>query len=114
MFWAKLGQLQLLNLHDNHMETIQNTKGLAGCPNLTGLTLYDTPFSLKGDYRCTVVYSMWSLRALDRHVISDQELASLHFPPKFKALSPNLLVNLSSPSAPLVCLCRSLTYYFKC
>ncbi|CAL8269145.1 unnamed protein product [Arctogadus glacialis] len=101
LFWAKLGQLQLLNLHDNHMETIQNTKGLAGCPNLTGLTLYDTPFSLKGDYRCTVVCSVWSLRALDRHVISDQELASLHFPPKFKAFSPNLLVNLSSPSAPL-------------
>ncbi|KAK0155955.1 Leucine-rich repeat and IQ domain-containing protein 3 [Merluccius polli] len=101
LFWGRLGQLQLLNLHGNHMETMQNIQGLAGCPKLTGLTLYDSPFSLKGDYRCTVVHSIWSLRALDHHVISDEELAGLHFPPKFKAFSPNLLVKLYGPSTTL-------------
>ncbi|KAM4629822.1 LOW QUALITY PROTEIN: leucine-rich repeat and IQ domain-containing protein 3 [Polymixia lowei] len=55
LFWERLRQLQLLNLHDNNMETMWNIQGLAGCLKLSGLTLYDTPSSLMGNYRLCIV-----------------------------------------------------------
>ena len=36
--------------------------------------MYDTPLSLKRNYRHHVVNSIWSLKALDHYVISDEEI----------------------------------------
>ncbi|XP_071764647.2 uncharacterized protein lrriq3 [Centroberyx gerrardi] len=101
-FWERLRELQLLNLHDNNMLTRENIEGLGGCQKLTGLTLYDTPLSLKGNYRQCIVNSILSLKALDHNVISDEEIIdNWHLPLKFKALNPNFFVNLYPPSTSL-------------
>nr|XP_055023693.1 leucine-rich repeat and IQ domain-containing protein 3 isoform X3 [Misgurnus anguillicaudatus] len=49
--WSQLKELQLLYLHDNNMATWDDINGLSGCLNLTALTLFDTPLSLKKNYR---------------------------------------------------------------
>ncbi|KAG9270110.1 leucine-rich repeat and IQ domain-containing protein 3 isoform X1 [Astyanax mexicanus] len=97
-FWSNLKDLQLLNLHDNTIADRSNISALSGCPRLTALTLYDTPLSLKRNYRHCVVNSLWSLKALDHHVISDQEIVEnwcLH--PKFKTMASHFSVNLYPP-----------------
>ncbi|KAI4872313.1 hypothetical protein NFI96_027746 [Prochilodus magdalenae] len=94
-FWSILKHLQLLNLHNNSLAERRNITALSSCPKLTALTLYDTPLSLKQNYRHCVVNSVWSLKALDNLVISDEEIVEkLHLPPKFKALAPHFHVNL--------------------
>lgn len=51
------------------------------------LTLYDTPLSLKRNYRHHVVNSVWSLKALDSYVISDEEIIEdAVFGGKFRAM----------------------------
>ncbi|CAJ0914904.1 unnamed protein product [Ranitomeya imitator] len=72
-FWRQLGSLKLLYLHDNRIRSVDNIESLSSCPNLTGLTLYDTPLSLQKGYRHIVVNSIWSLKALDNFVVSDEE-----------------------------------------
>lgn len=94
-FWKKFEELQLLNLHDNNLSTQQHVMGLSGCPNLVALTLYNTPLSLKENYRHCMVNSLWSLKALDKHVISDVEIMEgFILPPKFKQMAPHLAVDL--------------------
>lgn len=73
-FWSGLRQLKFLHLHDNPLGKYENLQNLGTCPNLIALTLYDTPISLKRNYRHHVVNSIWSLKALDSHVISDEEI----------------------------------------
>ncbi|XP_065104078.1 uncharacterized protein lrriq3 [Paramisgurnus dabryanus] len=95
--WSQLKDLQLLYLHDNNMATWDDINGLSGCLNLTALTLFDTPLSLKKNYRHCVVNNIWSLKALDNYVISDEEIIqnwSLSF--QFKAMKQHFLVNLYS------------------
>ncbi|XP_076860498.1 uncharacterized protein lrriq3 isoform X2 [Brachyhypopomus gauderio] len=94
-FWRNLKDLQLLILHDNNMVMKKDVSGLSGCPNLFALTLYDTPLSLQVGYRHCVINTIWSLKALDKHVISDEEIVeNWHLPSKFKAKGPQFGVNL--------------------
>uniref|UniRef100_A0A672LKQ7 Leucine-rich repeats and IQ motif containing 3 n=1 Tax=Sinocyclocheilus grahami TaxID=75366 RepID=A0A672LKQ7_SINGR len=92
--WSHLKELQLLYLHDNNMSTWNNIKGLLGCLNLTALTLSDTPLSLKKNYRHCLVNNIWSLKALDNFVISDEEIIqNWSLPFRFKAFySPTLII----------------------
>ncbi|XP_030640243.1 uncharacterized protein lrriq3 [Chanos chanos] len=95
VFWSQLKELQLLNLHDNSMSTQDNITGLSGCSRLSALTLYNTPVSLKGQYRHFLVNVIWSLKALDNYVISDEEIIEdRHQPMKFKSKSRHFYVNL--------------------
>ncbi|XP_051759155.1 leucine-rich repeat and IQ domain-containing protein 3 isoform X6 [Ctenopharyngodon idella] len=94
-YWSHLKELQLLYLHDNNISTWNNIKGLSGCLNLTALTLYDTPLSLKKNFRHCLVNSIWSLKALDNFVISDEEIIqNWSLPFQFKAMKQHFCVNL--------------------
>lgn len=73
-FWSTLRSLRFLFLHDNPIGQYENMQNLATCPNLTALTMFDTPLCLKRNYRHHVVNSIWSLKALDHFVISDEEI----------------------------------------
>ncbi|XP_016084665.1 leucine-rich repeat and IQ domain-containing protein 3-like isoform X3 [Sinocyclocheilus grahami] len=93
--WSHLKELQLLYLHDNNMSTWNNIKGLLGCLNLTALTLSDTPLSLKKNYRHCLVNNIWSLKALDNFVISDEEIIqNWSLPFRFKAMKQHFCVSL--------------------
>ena len=61
-FWSGLRHLRILHLHDNPLGKYENLQNLATCPHLMALTLYDTPLSLKRNYRHHVVNSIWSLK----------------------------------------------------
>ncbi|GFS23191.1 leucine-rich repeat and IQ domain-containing protein 3 [Elysia marginata] len=94
-FWASLRKLQCLNLHDNPLGKFETLQILGSSPSLTILTLYDTPLSLKKNYRHHVVNSIWTLKALDMHVISDEEIIEdAVFDGHFKALTPPLRIDL--------------------
>ncbi|OCT82553.1 leucine-rich repeat and IQ domain-containing protein 3 isoform X2 [Xenopus laevis] len=94
-FWSELKELKLLYLHDNQIGSLKTVEKLSVCPNLKGLTLYDTPLSLHKHYRHSVVNSIWSLSALDKYAISDEEIVEdWSLPDRFKALSPHFRVNL--------------------
>ena len=79
-FWMCLRSLKILNLHDNPIGRLENLSNLSSCPSLTALTLYDTPLSLKKNYRFAAVYLIFncsvkqtnlSLFVTARHVLSD-------------------------------------------
>ncbi|XP_062437369.1 leucine-rich repeat and IQ domain-containing protein 3 isoform X2 [Rhea pennata] len=74
VFWEGMKELNLLYLHDNGIGELDDVHALSCCPNLIGLTLFDTPLSLKIAYRHSVVNSIFSLKALDYYVISDEEI----------------------------------------
>ncbi|XP_073675955.1 uncharacterized protein lrriq3 [Garra rufa] len=93
--WSNLKELQLLYLHDNNISTWNNIKGLSGCLKLTALTLFDTPLSLKKNYRHCLVNNIWSLKALDNFVISDEEIIqNWVLPFQFKAMKQHFCVSL--------------------
>ncbi|KAK3763159.1 hypothetical protein RRG08_035841 [Elysia crispata] len=99
-FWGSLRKLQSLYLHDNPLGKFETLQILGSSPSLTILTLYDTPLSLKKNYRHHVVNSIWTLKALDMHVISDEEIIEdAVFDGHFKALTPPLRIDLC-PHAP--------------
>ncbi|XP_073499998.1 leucine-rich repeat and IQ domain-containing protein 3 [Phyllobates terribilis] len=94
-FWRQLKSLKLLYLHDNRIRSADNIESLSSCPNLAGVTLYDTPLSLQKSYRHIVVNSIWSLKALDNFVVSDEEIIEdWKLGGRFKALSPELHINM--------------------
>ena len=87
--------LKLLHLHDNPIGKIENLQCLAASPSIVALTLYDTPLSLKRNYRHHVVNSIWSLKALDNFVVSDEEIIEdANFGGRFTALNPEFGVQL--------------------
>ncbi|KAM4642176.1 leucine-rich repeat and IQ domain-containing protein 3 [Discoglossus pictus] len=94
-FWCEFKKLKLLYLHDNGIGSVENVESLSACPNLAGLTLYDTPLSLLKTYRHMVVNTIWSLKALDEYVVSDEEIIEdWHLADRFKALNPNFQINM--------------------
>ena len=102
-FWMNMTNLQILSLHDNPIGRIENLHNLAACPYLLALTLYDTPLSLKRNYRHHVVNSLWSLKALDSYVISDEEIIEdAEFGGHFSTMHPNFSINICPP-LPQVC-----------
>ncbi|KAK7504361.1 hypothetical protein BaRGS_00004227 [Batillaria attramentaria] len=98
-FWSSLRKLRALNLHDNPLGKFETLQSLAACPKLAIMTLFDTPLFLKKNYRHHVVNSIWTLKALDHHVISDEEIIEdALFGGHFAALSPSLKIDLCPPS----------------
>lgn len=95
-FWGGLKNLKLLYLHDNGFAKLKNICVLAACASLIGLTMFDCPVSLKKGYRHVLVNSIWPLKALDHHVISDEEIIqNWHLPERFKTFNHRLFFNLS-------------------
>ncbi|KAM5256411.1 leucine-rich repeat and IQ domain-containing protein 3 [Ctenodactylus gundi] len=93
-FWSGLKNLKLLYLHDNGFVNLKNICVLSACPNLVALTLFDCPVSLKGGYRHVLVNSVLSLKALDRYVISDEEIVqNWQLPERFKICNDRLFFN---------------------
>ena len=76
--WAKLDELQILYLHDNQMAALPAAGELIGCPMLLRLTLHGNPLSRHPSYRHYCVNTLITLKALDLHVISDEELIERH------------------------------------
>ncbi|XP_061489416.1 leucine-rich repeat and IQ domain-containing protein 3 isoform X2 [Rhineura floridana] len=94
VFWGNMAELQLLYLHDNGISTLENVYSLSFCPKLTALTLFNTPLCLKIAYRHIVVNSIFSLKALDYYVISDEEIIEdWRLPEKYKPFTPSLYVD---------------------
>ncbi|CAD5121284.1 DgyrCDS9815 [Dimorphilus gyrociliatus] len=94
-FWENFTDLRILHLHDNPIGSIEHIKSLGALDSITILTLYDTPLSLKRNYRHHVVNSLWSLKALDHHVISDEEIIEdAKFGGRFAMFSNNFRINL--------------------
>ncbi|XP_064372442.1 leucine-rich repeat and IQ domain-containing protein 3 isoform X2 [Dromaius novaehollandiae] len=86
VFWEGMKELNLLYLHDNGIGKLDDVHALSCCPNLIGLTLFDTPLSLKIAYRHSVVNCIASLKALDYYVISDEEIVEgWKLPEKYKS-----------------------------
>ena len=82
-----LPSLQILYLHGNQLATLKAAGALAFLPSLLRLTLHDNPLAAHPNYRHFLVNSILPLRALDLHVISDEELIEgAHFPARFGAL----------------------------
>lgn len=93
-FWSGLKKLQLLYLHDNGFAKLRNICMLSACPSLIALTMFDCPVSLKKGYRHVLVNSIWTLKALDHHVISDEEIIqNWHLPERFKTYNHRLFFN---------------------
>lgn len=89
----------MLFLHDNPLGKYETLQSLATCPNLNALTLYDTPLSLKKNYRHHVANSIWTLKALDHYVISDEEIIEdAVFGGQFGTLNPAFRINLCPPT----------------
>jgi hypothetical protein len=89
-------------LHDNPIGTIDTLHNLSMCHSLLALTLYDTPLSLKRNYRHHVVNSIWSLKALDNYVISDEEIIEdAQFGDHFCTMHPNFAITLCPPLRPV-------------
>ncbi|XP_072505947.1 leucine-rich repeat and IQ domain-containing protein 3 isoform X2 [Notamacropus eugenii] len=95
-FWCEMKELKLLYLHDNSFVKLKNVCSLSACPNLMALTLYDCPVSLKKGYRHVIVNSIWSLKILDRYVISDEEvIENWPLPERFKAFNRRLFHDIA-------------------
>ncbi|XP_014938681.3 leucine-rich repeat and IQ domain-containing protein 3 isoform X1 [Acinonyx jubatus] len=93
-FWSGLKKLKLLYLHDNGFAKLKNICMLSACPSLIALTMFDCPVSLKKGYRHVLVNSIWPLKALDHHVISDEEIIqNWHLPERFRAYNHRLFFN---------------------
>ncbi|KAM9475734.1 uncharacterized protein lrriq3 isoform 1-T1 [Clarias gariepinus] len=98
-FWKNLKALQLLFLHDNDISVMSEIAGLSVSPSLNALTLYETPLSRRRNYRHWVINSIFSLKALDHHIISDEEIIeNWKLPLRFRAMTPNLSVRLYLPA----------------
>uniref|UniRef100_A0A8D2IYH7 Leucine-rich repeat and IQ domain-containing protein 3 n=1 Tax=Varanus komodoensis TaxID=61221 RepID=A0A8D2IYH7_VARKO len=94
MFWGSMLNLNLLYLHDNGISTLENVHSLSFCPKLIALTLFNTPLCLKIAYRHIVVNSIFSLKALDYYVISDEEIIEdWRLPEKYKPFTLNFFVD---------------------
>ncbi|XP_013369907.1 PREDICTED: leucine-rich repeat and IQ domain-containing protein 3 [Chinchilla lanigera] len=93
-FWSGLKNLKLLYLHDNGFVKLKNLCALSACPALIALTMFDCPVSLKKGYRHVLVNSIWTLKALDHHVISDEEIIqNWPLPERFKTCNDRLFFN---------------------
>ncbi|XP_071802492.1 uncharacterized protein [Asterias amurensis] len=88
-FWRCLPNLRVVHLHNNSIGKLDCLQHMGEAENLHVLTLYDTPISLKKTYRHHVVNSIWSLKALDYHVISDEEIIEdASFGSHFSTMNP--------------------------
>lgn len=116
-FWRNMSNLLVLNLHDNLFKSYLDLQSVSGIKNLTALTVYNTPMSVENaiqihvnknknviNYRHQLVNSCFNLKALDHHLVSDEEIVE-HLVidksmGKFKVLGHALRVDLC-PSLPV-------------
>ena len=99
--WAKLPLLQILYLHENQLASLHSVGELVGLVALVRLTLFDNPLSRHPSYRHYCVNSLLPLRALDLHVISDEELIEgAHFSPNLATKCPAASLPLFQPPPP--------------
>ena len=92
-FWSQLNKLQILFLHDNPLGNFRAVESLSACSNLTILTVFDSPLSLRPYYRHRIVNTVWSLKCLDHHVISDEEIIEdVTFGGRFAACSSHFVI----------------------
>ena len=76
--WARLPELQVLYLHGNQLGSLKTAGRLAALPKLVRATFFDNPLATHQNYRHFLVNSIFSLRALDRLVVSmDADCASV-------------------------------------
>ena len=112
-FWRNLQNLLVLNLHENLFESYLDIQSVSAIKNLTALTVFNTPMSVDNaiqiniknnknvvNYRHQLVNSCFNLKALDHHIVSDEEIIE-HLVidskfSKFKTLSENLRISLCS------------------
>ncbi|RNA33875.1 leucine-rich repeat and IQ domain-containing 3 [Brachionus plicatilis] len=98
-FWLRFYKLKILFLHNNHIGKLEYLKYISYCPSLEILTLFDSPISLKHNYRHHAVNSIVTLKALDFHVISDEEIIEeAVFKNAFSACSENFRIDLTIKS----------------
>jgi hypothetical protein len=94
-FWLGMQKLKVLFMHSNLFSDLESIKFLGSCAALEVLTAYDTPLSLKENYRHHAVNSIFTLKALDKHVVSDEEIIEESaFNNRFSALHPNFKISL--------------------
>lgn len=61
-YWSTFKKLKVLYLHNNPISRIDNLRRMAACSTLEALTMFDTPLSLKKNYRHHVVNIILSLK----------------------------------------------------
>ena len=89
--------LKIVNLHDNPIVRIDTLQSLSCSNSIVALTMYDTPLSLKRNYRHHMVNSLWSLKALDQYVIADDEIIEdAHFGSRFRAMKLPFSIQLAN------------------
>ena len=99
--WARLPELQVLYLHGNQLGSLKTAGRLAALPKLVRATFFDNPLATHQNYRHFLVNSIFSLRALDMHVISDEELIEgAKFPAAFATLSEAANPNTNPKPSP--------------
>jgi hypothetical protein len=91
--------LRVAYLHDNLIADPATLLALGSSPSLQILTMHSTPVSQSSGYRHRCVNLLWSLVALDHHVVSDEEIIEgAVFPGRFKAQAPCTHLNTYIPS----------------
>lgn len=91
-----LTELKVVFLHNNSISKLANVNYMAASPSISVLTLFDTPLSLKPNYRHHLVNSLWALKSLDNYVISDEEIIEdSSFGGRFASLQPSFYINVS-------------------
>ena len=99
--WGQLRELVVLYLHDNQLASLHALGELVGLPLILRLTAYDNPLAKHPSYRHYCVNSLISLRALDLHVVSDEELIEgATFPPSLRTKCPAASLPIFAPPPP--------------
>merc|ERR1712106_616146 len=89
--------LKIVNLHHNGIHRVESLISLASLPRLVGLTLYNCPIYKRAGYRHHTVNTIWSLKALDHYVLSDEEIIEgAEFKnTRFESMASSLKINLN-------------------
>ncbi len=96
--WGQLRELVVLYLHDNQLASLHTIGELVGLPSLVRLTAFDNPLAKHPSYRHYCVNSLLSLKALDVHVVSDEELIEgAAFPPSLSTKCPAASLPVVAP-----------------
>lgn len=64
-FWENMDNLKVLFLHNNPIGKLDYLKNLSACPSIEILTFYDTPMSLRKNYRHHVVNAIVTLKVIE-------------------------------------------------